>query len=111
MAVIKPSTPFDRIQRKFAKSDEIYFKNRKADNATLSVRMKHPYSGGHSVAQEACREKFRQAQLATSTALADAETCATYAVAFKKQKKYMYLRDYVFAQEYAKLTAAAGGGE
>jgi len=103
MAVIKPSTPFDTVKRKFAKSDEIYFKNRKADNATLSVRMKHPYNGGHSVAQEASRAKFRQAQQATSTALADATQRATYETAFKKQKKYMYLRDYVFAQEYAKI--------
>ena len=37
MAIIKPSTPFDAIKRKFAKSDEIHFRNRKADNATISV--------------------------------------------------------------------------
>ena len=48
MALIKPSTPFDAIKRKFAKSDEIHFRNRKADNATISVRVKHPYNGGNS---------------------------------------------------------------
>ena len=61
MALIKPSTPFDAIKRKFAKSDEIHFRNRKADNATISVRMKHPYNGGNSANQIAHRAKFKSA--------------------------------------------------
>lgn len=32
-----------------------------------------------------------------------AEEKATYAAAFKKQKRYKTLRGYIFAQEYAKL--------
>lgn len=109
MALISPATPFDSIKRKFAKSDQIHFRNRKADNATISIRLKHPYDGGASASQLAQRAKFIQAQNATATALATPETRATYEAAFKKQHKYITLRGYVFAQEYAKLQQ--GGGE
>ena len=51
MAIIKNSTPFDSIQKKFAGSDEIHFRNRKKDNATIGVRVKNPYDGGNSEAQ------------------------------------------------------------
>ena len=95
MAIIKPSTPFDSVQRKFAKTDEIHFRNRKADNATISVRVKHPYDGGNSANQIAQRAKFTNAK--------NAEQKAAYEVAFKKQKKYISLYGYMFAQEYAKL--------
>ena len=103
MALINPSTPFDSIKRKFAKSDQIHFRNRKADNATISVRMKHPYDGGASADQLAQRAKFAQAITATTTALTTPETRASYEAAFKKQHKYVTLRGYAFAKEYAKL--------
>ena len=105
MALISPSTPFDTIKRKFAKSDQIHFRNRKADNATISVRLKHPYEGGASAEQLAQRAKFTQATAATVTALTTPETKATYEAAFKKQHKYITLRGYIFAQEYAKIGA------
>ena len=41
MALIKNSTPFDSIQKKFSGSDEIHFRNRKKDNATIGVRVKN----------------------------------------------------------------------
>ena len=103
MAILSPSTPFDSVKRKFAKTDQIHFRNRKADNATISVRMKHPYDGGSSASQLAQRAKFRQAQTATATALATPETRATYEASYKKQHKYITLRGYVFAEEYKKL--------
>ena len=103
MALISPATPFDSIKRKFAKSDQIHFRNRKADNATISIRMKHPYDGGSSAQQLAQRAKFTQATAATVTALATPETKATYVAEFKKQHKYITLRGYVFAQEFAKI--------
>ena len=107
MALIKPSTPFDIIKRKFAKSDEIHFRNRKADNATISVRMKHPYDGGNSANQIAQRAKFKAASDAVG-ALTQ-EQIAAYETAFKKQHKYITLRGYMIAQEFAKLTPAQGG--
>ena len=107
MALIKPATPFDSIKRKFAHSDEIHFRNRKADNATISVRVKHPYDGGQSAAQIAHRAKFAQAIAAALAAEADASQLATYQTAFKKQRKYITLHGYIVAQEYSKIQ----GGE
>ena len=112
MAIIKPSTPFDSVRKKFAGSDEIYFKNRCADNATIGVRMKHPSDGGNSEQQVANREKFAQAAASTKAILAakstDTDTAnfnklTAYQAAFKNQKKCLYLRTYIFAQERAAL--------
>lgn len=114
MAIIKPSTPFDSVRKKFAGSDEIYFKNRCADNATIGVRMKHPYDGGNSDQQVANREKFAQAAASAKAILAAKSTdtdsanynkLTAYQTAFKNQKKCLYLRTYIFAQERALLDA------
>ena len=98
MAIIKNSTPFDSVQKKFSGSDEIHFRNRKKDNATIGVRMKHPYHGGNSEAQQAVRNALKAAQAQATTILADPEQRATYEAKFKAQKKYITLRGYVVAQ-------------
>ena len=102
MAIIKNSTPFDSVQKKFSGSDEIHFRNRKKDNATIGVRVKHPYPGGNSEAQQAVRNAFTAAQAQVKTILADPEQRATYEAKFKAQKKYITLRGYVMAQVFAK---------
>ena len=102
MAFIKNSTPFDSVQKKFSGSDEIHFRNRKKDNATIGVRVKHPYNGGNSPAQQAVRNAFKTAQAQVSTILADPEQRATYEAKFKAQKKYLTLRGYIMAQVYQK---------
>ena len=102
MAIIKNSTPFDSVQKKFSGSDEIHFRNRKKDNATIGVRMKHPYQGGNSEAQQAVRNAFTAAQAQVKTILADPEQRATYEAKFKAQKKYITLRGYIIAQIYQK---------
>ena len=102
MAIIKNSTPFDSVKKKFSGSDEIHFRNRKKDNASIGVRMKHPYDGGSSEAQIAVRNAFKQAQTEATTILADPEQRATYEAKFKEQKKYLTLRGYVVAQVFAK---------
>lgn len=103
MAIIRNSTPFDSVKKKFSGTDEIYFKNRAADNATIGVRMKHPYSGC-STKQEAVRAALATASAAAKAALADPEQRKTYQEAFDKQKKYLYLRQYVTAQLYVAPT-------
>ena len=103
MAIIKNSTPFDSIKKKFSGSDEIHFRNRKKDNATIGVRVKHPYNGGSSEAQQAVRKTFRTVRAQVDAILADPEQRATYEAKYKAQKKYLSLRGYIFAQEYAKL--------
>ena len=110
MAKIKNATPFDSVRKKFSGTDEIHFKNRKVDNATIGVRVKHPYDGGNSTNQQAVRAKFSQVA-ATVKAIMNAKSTDTdtanytklvgYEEAFKNQKKYLYLRDSIFAQEYA----------
>ena len=100
MAIIKNSTPFDSVQKKFSGSDEIHFRNRKKDNATIGVRVKHPYNGGNSKAQQAVRNAFTAAQAQATTILADPEQRATYEAKFKAQKKYITLRGYVVAQVF-----------
>ena len=113
MAIIKPTTPFDSMRKKFSGTDDIYFKNRAADNATIGVRMKHPYDGGNSPQQIAARSAFTAAQTAakailnaksTDTDQANYTKLQTYTAAFKAQKGkrngYLYLRDYIVAQEY-----------
>ena len=109
MAIIKPSTPFDSVKRKFSGTDEIHFKNRTADNATIGVRMKHPYDGGNSEKQLAVRSAFTAAQTAAKAILAAKSSdtdqsnytkLQTYKAGFKNQKKYLYLRDYIVAKEF-----------
>ena len=103
MAIIKNSTPVDSIKKKFSGSDEIHFRNRKKDNATIGVRVKHPYNGGSSEAQQAVRETFKTVRAQVDAIMADPEQRATYDAKYKAQKKYLSLRGYIFAMEYAKL--------
>ena len=102
MAIIKNATPFDSVRKKFSGSDEIHFRNRKKDNATIGVRVKHPYNGGSSEAQQAVRETFKTVRAQVDAIMADPEQRATYEAKYKAQKKYLSLRGYIFAMEYAK---------
>lgn len=103
MAILRNSTPFDSVQRKFSGTDSIHFCNRKADNATIGVRMKHPYDGGNSEAQQQVRTAFAATWAKVKEILADATQRAEYEKQFKAQKKYLYLRSFIFAKEYEKV--------
>jgi hypothetical protein len=109
MAIIKTATPFDTVKKKFAGSDEIHFRNRKKDNATIGVRVKHPYNGGNSEAQKAVREAFKATHAQVKTIMADAEQRASYKAQFDAQKKYISLRGYIFAQVHKKNGEQANG--
>jgi len=100
MAILKNSTPFDTIQGRFSGTDQIHFRNRKVDNATIGVRVKHPSNGGNSTDQLASRTAFSTAVTAVATAMANTTQLATYKSAFKAQKKYKTLRGYIFSQVY-----------
>lgn len=100
MAKIENATPFDSMRCKFAKTDQIYFKNRKKDNATIGVRMKHP-AVPDSVNQKRAQADFATVQAAVKTIMADSTQLAPYQKAFKKQRKYTSLRGYVFHCIYA----------
>lgn len=96
MAKIVNSTPFDSIKSKFSQTDEIHFRNRKKDNATIGVRVKHPYDGGNSADQLAARAAFSAMQARVKAILADESQRAEYDAAYKKQKKYLTLRGYIY---------------
>jgi len=100
MAILKNSTPFDSVQGRFSGSDQIHFRNRTVDNATIGVRVKHPNTGAGTAAQTAVRTAFTTAQAAVATALADSTQKASYTAAFKAQKKYKTLRGYIFSQVF-----------
>jgi len=100
MAILKNSTPFDSVQGRFSGTDQIHFRNRTADNATIGVRVKHPGNGGSSAAQVAIRTAFTTAQAAVATALSNTTQKASYTAAFKAQKKYKTLRGYIFSQVF-----------
>lgn len=102
MAIIKNATPFDSVKKKFASSDEIHFRNRKKDNATIGVRVKNPYNGGNSSAQQTVRSAFKTAQQQAAQIMADPDQRATYEEKFKAQKKYITLRGYIMSQVYQK---------
>ncbi|MBO5816865.1 MAG: hypothetical protein J6R26_02825 [Paludibacteraceae bacterium] len=104
MAIIRNATPFDSIKKKFSSSDEIHFRNRTKDNATIGVRVKNPYDGGHSENQVAVRNAFKSTYEQVATILADPEQKATYVEKFKAQKKYVTLRGYIFAQLHQKIS-------
>lgn len=101
MAIIKNSTPFDSVKRRFSNSDDIHFRNRKADNVTIGVRMKHPYDGGNSVSQQQVRTAFATAQAKTVEIMADTSQREQYEKQFKAQKKYLTLRGFIFSKVYA----------
>lgn len=102
MAIIQNSTPFDSVKKKFSASDEIHFRNRKKDNVTIGVRVKNPYDGGNSEAQQTVRNAFTAAQTQVSSIMADPEQRATYEAKFKAQKKCITLRGYIMSQVYQK---------
>lgn len=104
MAIIRNATPFDTIQKKFSGTDEIHFRNRTKDNATIGVRVKNPYDGGNSAKQVAQRDAFKAAQLQVNTILADETQRAEYKAKYDAQKKYVSLRGYIFSQVYKKPT-------
>ena len=86
---------------KLCMHSDVYFAKR---NGTLYTgKICNPYKGDPSAAQTAVRTKFKTAQTAARTALADATQHAALLAAFKAQKRYKTLWGYAFAQEYAKL--------
>ncbi len=101
MSKIKPMGLVESMHGKICGHSDMYFFRK--NGKVFSGKICNPSTKQPSAAQLAKREKFRQAQAATSAALADAEQRAAYLAAFKAQKKYPDLRSYVFVQEYAKL--------
>ncbi len=84
---------------KLCQHSDIYFA--KKGKTLYTGKMCNKRTKPFSAAELDCQEKFGQAALAVKALTAEQK--ATYAEAFKNQKKYSSLQGYIFAQEYSKL--------
>lgn len=99
------ATPYDSNKGKYARTDQIYFKIRKFDEATFGVRLKHPTDNQPpTAAQQAAQDTFITVAGKVKTALADASQKATYKTEWKAQRKYKTLWSYVFHKLYEQET-------
>lgn len=97
MAHINMSTPHDSENGKYARTDQIYFKIRKFDEAVIGVRLKHPNDNQPpSDAQKAAQDTLTAVAAKVKTALADPDQKAQYKTKWKAQRKYKTLTGYVF---------------
>ena len=96
-----PNEMVKEYHGKLCMHSDVYFAKRKGTLYTGKIC--NHYKGAPPAAQTEQRNKFKSAQTAASTALADPTQRTALVAAFKAQRKYRSLWGYVFAQEYAKL--------
>ena len=101
MSKIKLEAPFRQFRGKICKHSDIIFKEMYGE--TFTSQICNPRTKPYSQAELDRQDLFRQASVATKTALADPSTRATYEAEFKAQTKYKSLHGYMMAQEMAKL--------
>ena len=106
MAKIKLTGAFARFKGKLNRSESIVFKGCPCGKEQLAVDLLNP-SKADNAKNILAQNALKTAVLAAKTALADAETRATYEAAFKAQKKYRTLYNYVVAQLYVKPDSGA----
>ena len=95
------ATPYDSNKGKYARTDQIYFKIRKFDEATFGVRLKHPTTNEPpTAAQKQAQDLFTTVATKVKAALADATQRADYKAQWKAQRKYKTLWSYVFHKLY-----------
>ncbi len=82
------------------KNGRIFVK--RPNGTTYYYHLHHPCKT-QTEAQKAQVERFKQATAATLTIMKDPVQMQEYKEAFRKQKKYSYIRGFIFAQEMAKL--------
>ncbi len=100
------ATPYDSNKGKYARTDQIYFKIRKFDEATIGVRLKHPTDNQPpTAAQKQAQDLFATVAAKVKTALADVTQRAQYKAQWKAQRKYKTLTSYIFHVKYEEETA------
>ena len=99
------ATPYDSNKGKYARTDQIYFKIRKFDEATFGVRLKHPTDNQPpTAAQQTAQTLFTTVAAKVKTALADATQKADYKAQWKAQRKYKTLTSFIFHKLYEQET-------
>lgn len=99
MARYKPIDMVKYYQGKICKHSDTYFQKRKRTLCTGKICQ--PRTKPFTPAELARQAKFKQAVDAVAALTEEQKTA--YATAFAKQTKYAYLRNYMIAQEYAKI--------
>ena len=104
MAQYKPIDMVDHYRGKICSHSDTYFQKR--GKTLCTGRICNPRTKPYTEAELARQAKFRQAIQAV--AALTPEQITAYKVAFEKQlkapnPKYFYLRNYMIAQEYAKI--------
>ncbi len=95
------ATPYDSNKGKYARTDQIYFKIRKFDEATFGVRLKHPTTNEPpTAAQKTAQDLFTTVAGKVKLALQDASQRAQYKADWKAQRKYKTLTSFIFHKLY-----------
>lgn len=89
---------------KLGKRSKIIFAHR-SDNGTQYTQLQGERSVPVTEAERSKREKFKQTIAKVKAVMLDSEQLTAATERFKQQKKYPTLRGFIFAEEYAKLTA------
>ena len=95
--------PIEMVQSysgKICEHSDVYFA--KKGNTLYTGKICNPRTKPFSEQELARQTKFRQTIAAVNALTAEQKTA--YAAAFKNQSKYVSLRGYMFAQEYARLS-------
>ncbi|MBP5642291.1 MAG: hypothetical protein J6W92_04430 [Paludibacteraceae bacterium] len=101
MARIEPMTHLDSMKGKYAKTDRVYTRVRKIDDAIIGVRLKHPVTNDPpSTKQLAAQVLFTTVQGKVAEDIADPTKLAAYKTQFAKQRKYKTLRGFIFHKLY-----------
>lgn len=101
MSRVKYETPFKAFRGKICKHSDIIYK--KMGDTEFTSQICNPRTKPFTAEELARQQKFKTAAINTKTVMTDPDKLAAYTEAFIKQKKYRYLRPYIFAQEYHKL--------
>ena len=99
MARYKPIDMVKYYQGKICKHSDTYFQKRRRTLCTGKICQ--PRTKPFTAAELARQAKFKQAVDAVAALTQEQKTA--YATAFANQTKYAYLRNYMIAQEYAKI--------
>ena len=99
MARYKPIDMVKYYQGKICKHSDTYFQKRKRTLCTGKICQ--PRTKPFTADELARQAKFKQAVDAVAALTQEQKTA--YATAFANQTKYAYLRNYMIAQEYAKI--------
>ncbi len=100
MSKVKFEAPFQEYRGKICKHSQIIYKQMYDTKYTSQIC--NPHEDNPTAAQQAHREKFKQAR-ANVLSLTEQEKEA-YQEAFEKQNDYNSLQGFIFAKEFAKLT-------